>query len=355
MGRGRVAAVWLWFRLGCRRFGVEHERFCLVGDAGVPGVGDNWCTHRDMDSVQESSRCKQTKPSLWPTRPAGRIRDHSPVARAGLSPGLAWYAPRAIGTRSQAEKARRTDSEPWSGRSPGRDHPNRRQCPERGTHTKPTTHAGRTHRERPLTPVDSTQIGSQQYGNRQLAVGSTQHRKEVTPHMHTPATTHPQDRHTQRTAATTLALGEPTPPAHPDPASAAEPAPAPAPAPARPWTPDGPARRTDSSTTTTAAASTAVAVAVAVATAQAHQTRQPRPRQHTPTTATPASVAASPNPDRHSARPGNTTAKARRRSVADACSSTEDRPGPSQRPRAISHRSVAAVCSSTEVRPGPSL
>ena len=42
-----------------------------------------------MDSVQESSRCKQTKPSLWPTRPPGSIRDHPPVARAGLNPGLA--------------------------------------------------------------------------------------------------------------------------------------------------------------------------------------------------------------------------------------------------------------------------
>ena len=126
-----------------------------MGDAAALGKLDNWCTHRDMDSVQESGRCKQTKPSLWPARLAGGSRDHSPVARAGLSPGLAWYAPRAIGTRSQAEEATVTDSEPRSEGSPGRDHPNRRQCPERGTPPAPPrrirttpegTHGKRAHR-----------------------------------------------------------------------------------------------------------------------------------------------------------------------------------------------------------------
>ena len=55
---------------------------------------DNWCTHRDMDSVQESSRCKQTKPSLWPTRPAGRIREPSARSRVRWSqPGARMVCP----------------------------------------------------------------------------------------------------------------------------------------------------------------------------------------------------------------------------------------------------------------------
>ena len=139
-----------------------------MGDAGVPGVVDNWCTHRDMDSVQESSRCKQTKPSLWPTRPAGRIRDHSPVARAGLSPGLAWYAPRAIASRTPVQ-ALAKDQTTGEGRSPGRDHPNRRQCPERGTHTDRTDTRGK---DTPGTPTDRSR---QHARHRQLAManGST--------------------------------------------------------------------------------------------------------------------------------------------------------------------------------------
>ena len=46
-----------------------------------------------------------------------------------------------------------TDSEPRSERSPGRDHPNRRQCPERGTHTKPT----HSRKGQPETPTDRNQ------------------------------------------------------------------------------------------------------------------------------------------------------------------------------------------------------
>ena len=40
--------------------------------------------------------------------------------------------------------------------------------------------------------------------------------------MHTPATTNPQDSHAQWKSAPAPTLGEPTPPAHPDPASAAD-------------------------------------------------------------------------------------------------------------------------------------
>ena len=144
-----------------------------------------------MDSVQESSRCKQTKPSLWPTRPAGRIRDHSPVARAGLSPGLAWYAPRAIASRT-----------PSPGLSEGPDHGGReiarKGSPQpaavpRTRHTHQTDNTRR--KDTPGTPTDRSRQHA--IGSWQMAVLSTQHRKEVKPHMHTPATTHPQDRHAQ--------------------------------------------------------------------------------------------------------------------------------------------------------------
>ena len=175
--------------------------------------------------------------------------------------------------------------------------------------------------------------------------------------MHTPATTHPQDRHTQWTTAPASMLGEPTPPAHPAPASAADPAPAPAPAPARSWTPDSPARHTDRTPTTTAAAadSTAAptAAAAVVVNAQARQPRQPRPRQHTPTPATPASIAASPNPDRHGARPGNTTAKTRHRTVAAACSPTQTNLAPAANSWQIAASSSLPVAAQPKTGPAP--
>ena len=259
-------------------------------------MGDNWCTHRDMDSVQESSRCKQTKPSLWPTRPAGRIREPSARSRVrwcsargshGMPHVLSGLAPRPRKpegrTRNREARDRPEGITPTGGSAPNEAH-----TPNQHTRRKDTLG----------TPTDRSQQHA--IGSWQMAVGSAQYRKEVTPHMHTPTTTHPQDRHTQGKSTPPPTLGEPTRPAHPDPASAAEPAPppAPAPAPARSWTPDGPARRTDRTDrtpTTTAAAATAASVA----TAQARQPRQPRPRSDTPTPATPAPVAASPNPNRH--------------------------------------------------------
>ena len=201
-----------------------------------------------------------------------------------------------------------------------------------------------------------------------MANGSThtQHRKEVTPHMHTPATTNPQDRHVPWKTAPTPTLGESTRPAHSRSASAADPAPAPAPA--RPWTPDGPARRTDSTPTTTAST-------VAVG-AQARQPRQPRPRQHTPTPTTPAPVAASLNPApsrlgsgreplETAASPSLPPAARPKTSPAPASGPGQSptfrrcrlqpnrKPAPSQPPRAISHRFVADRLQPHRKRPGP--
>ena len=242
-----------------------------------------------MDSVQESSRCKQTKPSLWPTRPAGRIRDHSPVARAGLSPGLAWYAPRAIASRTPVQALAKDQT--TGGREIARKGSPRPAAVPRTRHTQiEQALVERTHRERPLTAVDSTQIA---IGSWQTAVGSTQSAVSEggdIAHAHarndtTPRPPRPVEECTDPDTRRTNPTGTPRP--------GQRSRTGPAPAPARPWTPDGPTRRTDS---TTATAASAVAVG-----AQARQPRQPRPRQHTPTPATPAPVAAGPNPNRHDA------------------------------------------------------
>ena len=147
--------------------------------------------------------------------------------------------------------------------------------------------------------------------------------KEVNTHMHTPATTNPQDSRTQRTAAATLALGEPTRPAHPTPAA---PGSQTGSAPARPCRTDG----------TPVAAATSAAAATA-------QTHQSRPRSDTPTPATPASVAASLNPNRNGARSRlHTPAPAAHRSVA--ASPNPDRRGAffGDTTGKVRHRSVAA-------------
>ncbi len=189
-----------------------------MGDAGAPGVGDNCCTHRDMDSVQESSRCKQTKPSLWPTRPAGRIRDHQARSRVrGAQPGARMVCPTCYrdslpGRESQKDGLGTVKREIARKGSP------QPEAVPRTRHTHPTdTLVGRTHRERPLTAVSSTQSAVGKWQHSANPVRSTQHRKEVTPHMHTPATTHPQDRHAQWKSAPAPTLGEPTRPAHPSP------------------------------------------------------------------------------------------------------------------------------------------
>ena len=321
-----------------------------MGDAGVRGVGDNWCTHRDMDSVQESSRCKQTKPSLWPTRPAGRIRDHSgPLARArGAQPGARMVCPTCYrdslpGRESNSDGLGTVEREIARKGSP------RPAAVPRTRHTPNRQHTQEGHTGNAHWPQSTARNRQLANGSTQHAARSTQHRKEVTPHMHTPATTHPQDRHTQRTAATTLTLGEPTPPAHPAPASAAEPAPAPAPARLRLRL--DPGRRTVRPAAPTAPQPPPLPLPIPpplplplpLSLRPHRHTRpaSPGPRKHTPTPATPASVAASPNPDRHGARPGNTTAKARHRTVAAVCSPAEDQPGPSQTPAGSPHLFIA--------------
>ena len=96
---------------------------------------DNWCTHRDMDSVQESSRCKQTKPSLWPTRPAGRIREPSARSRVrwcsargshGMPHVLSGLAPRPRKpegrTRNREARDRPEGITPTGGSAPNEAH-----------------------------------------------------------------------------------------------------------------------------------------------------------------------------------------------------------------------------------------
>ncbi len=326
VGRGRAGGWSARFRLGHRRIVVEHEWFLVLWVMrvflgwGIIGVRTGiWIPYRSRVGV---SRLSQASGRLAPL--AGSETTRPALGSGGAQPGARMVCPTCYrdslpGRESQKDGLGTVEREIARKGSP------QPEAVPRTRHTHPTdTLMERAHRERPLAPVSSTQSAA---GSWQIAVGSTQYRKEVTPHMHTPATTHPQHGHAQRTAATTLALGEPTRPANPRPASPAEPAPAPgpapapAPAPARPWTPDGPARRTNS--TTAAAASTVAAAVAVVVNAQARQPRQPRPRQHTPTPATPATVAASLNPDRHGARPGNTTAKTRHRTVAAACSPTQ--------------------------------
>ena len=168
-----------------------------------------------MDSVQESSRCKQTKPSLWPTRPAGRIRDHRPVSGQGvLSPGLAWYAPRAIGTRLPGRESQK-DGLGTVEREIARKGSPQPEAVPRTRHTHRTnTLMGRTHRERPLTPVDSTQsaVGKWQYCSTQHAVpegGDTAHAhaRNDTP----PAWPHPVEDCTGLDTRRTHPTGTPRP------------------------------------------------------------------------------------------------------------------------------------------------
>ena len=226
-----------------------------MGDAGARGVGDNWCTHRDMDSVQESSRCKQTKPSLWPTRPAGRIRDHSArySGQGVLSPGLAWYAPRAIGSRTPRPRSlSEGPDQEGKRRSPGRDHPNRRQCPERGTHRSNRQHVGK---DTPGTPTDR----SRQYaiGSWQLAVlaHTTQYAVSEggdTAHAHARNDTPPTQPHPVDDCNAPDTRANPPPDRHTPPRPAQPAVAAPVPAPAR-------ARRTDRTPAATAAAAAATA------------------------------------------------------------------------------------------------
>ncbi len=294
MGRGRVGGFAARFRLGRRRIGAEHERFLVLWVMRVPlgwgiiGVRTGiWIPYRSRVGV---SRLSQASGRLAPL--AGSETTRPALGSGGAQPGARMVCPTCYrdslpGRESQKDGLGTVKREIARKGSP------QPEAVPRTRHTHQTnTLMGRTHRERPLTAVSSTQSA---VGSWQIAVGSTQYRKEVTPHMHTPATTHPQDRHTQWKSAPPPTLGEPTRPAHPTPASPAEPAPAPA----RSWTPDGPARRTNS-TTATAASTVAAAVAVVV-NAQARQPRQPRPRQHTPTPAASASVADCLNPNRNGA------------------------------------------------------
>ncbi len=372
VGRGRVGGFPVRFRLGCRRFGVEHERFLVLWVMRVflgwgiivvrTGI---WIPYRSRVGV---SRLSQASGLFAPL--AGSETTRPALGSGGLSPGLAWYAPRAIGTRSQAEKARRTDSEPWSGRSPGRDHPNRRQCPERGTHTQPThTQEGHTGNAHPLTAVSRLQSASA-VGKWQHAARSTQHRKEVTPHMHTPATTHPQHGHAQWKTAPAPTLGEPTRPAHPAPASPADPAPAPAPA--RPWTPDGPARRTNSTPApapathpdprhTRSSRCQPEPRPTRRPTRQHHRESTPPhrrcrlhldPNQPGPGREPPANcslfVADRLQLNRRPARPRPATSANHSRLRRCRLQPDPNQPGPSQRPRPTSRLFVAAACSPTQ-------
>ncbi len=169
-------------------------------------------------------------------------------------------------TRNREARDRPEGITPTGGSAPNEAH-----TPNQHTHGKDT----------PGTPTDR----SRQYADcSQQSAVSSQQCKEVTPHMHTPATTHPQDRHTQWKSAPPPTLADPTRPAHP---RSATPGGRAGSAPAR-------TRRTDG---TPAAVATATATATAAATARARQPRQARPRSDTPTPATPASVAASPNLD----------------------------------------------------------
>ncbi len=148
-----------------------------------------------MDSVQESSRCKQTKPSLWPTRPAGRIRDHQARSRVrgcsarglhGMPHVLSGLAPRP--RKPEGRTRNREAGDRPEGITPtGGSAPNEAHTPNRHTRGKDT----------PGTPTDR----SQQYaiGSWQMAVRITQHRKEVTrtctrPQRHTPSMATPSGR-----------------------------------------------------------------------------------------------------------------------------------------------------------------
>ncbi len=170
-----------------------------------------------MDSVQESSRCKQTKPSLWPTRPAGRIRDHQARSRVrgcsarglhGMPHVLSGLAPRPRKpegrTRNRGAGDRPEGITPTGGSAPNE------------AHTHQTGTMERTHRERPLTAVSSTQsavsrlavsIGSRQYAVSEGGDTAHAHARNDTP----PRPPHPGEERSNLGTRRTHPTGKPRP------------------------------------------------------------------------------------------------------------------------------------------------
>ncbi len=340
------------FRLGCRRIGVEHERFLVLWVMrvflgwGIIGVRTGiWIPYRSRVGV---SRLSQASGRLAPL--AGSETTRPALGSGGAQPGACMVCPTCYrdslpGRESQKDGLGTVEREIARKGSP------QPEAVPRTRHTQiEQALVERTHRERPLTAVSSTQSA---VGKWQYSAPSTQHAVSEggdTAHAHArndtpPRRPHPVDDCTGLDARRTHPTGTPRPGQSSRTGSGSG---------SGSWTPDGPARRTDSTPapppTLHAAPTTAAAVA---ATAQARQPRQPRPRQHATTPATPASVAASLNPDRHGTRPGNTTAKARHRTVAAVCSPTQTDLAPAANPGQPLHLFVAAACSSTDTVPAP--
>ncbi len=162
-GGGCLARFWL----GRRRIGPEHERFLVLWVMrvflgwGIIGVRTGiWIPYRSRVGV---SRLSQASGLLAPL--AGSETTRPALGSGGAQPGACMVCPTCYRDSLPGRESQKDGLGTWSGRSPGRDHPNRRQCPERGTHHQTATDTGRTHRKVPLTAVDSTQsaVGNWQY------------------------------------------------------------------------------------------------------------------------------------------------------------------------------------------------
>ena len=269
------------FRLGCRRFGAEHERFLVLWVMrvflgwGIIGVRTGiWIPYRSRVGV---SRLSQASGLLAPL--AGSETTRPALGSGGAQPGACMVCPTCYrdslpGRESQKDGLGTVKREIARKGSP------QPEAVPRTRHTHQTnTHVGRTHRERPLTAVDSTQIAVGKSAVGKYAV--TQHAVSEggdTAHAHArndtpPRPPHPVEERTAPDTRRTHPTGTPRPGQRSRTGSGSGSA---------PWTPDGPARRTDS---TPAAAATATAAAAV--TAQARQPRQPRQARNALTCSTP--------------------------------------------------------------------
>ena len=216
IGWGRAGGCLVWFRLGCRRFGVEHERFLVLWVMRVfvgwwiIGVRTGiWIPYR---SRVGASRLSQASGLLVPLAGSETTRPLSGRCSARGSHGM----PHVLsGPAPRPRPARRTD--PERGREIARKGSPQPAAVPRTRHTQTEqTHAGRTHRERPLTAVSSTEsaVGKWQYSARSTQYAASE--GGDTAHAHArndthPAWPHPVDDCTGLDARRTRPTGTPRP------------------------------------------------------------------------------------------------------------------------------------------------
>ena len=157
---GSLGGFPAWFRLGRRQIGVEHERFLVLWVMRVPlgwwiieirtGI---WIPYRSRVGV---SRLSQASGRLAPL--AGSETTRPALGSGGAQPGACMVCPTCYrdshpGRESQKDGLGTVEREIARKGSP------QPEAVPRTRHTPPNSKdTGRTPRERPLAPVDSTQF-----------------------------------------------------------------------------------------------------------------------------------------------------------------------------------------------------